>query len=229
MSEPLRVAMVSEGITDFIVVGAAIEAILGSRSFDLTLIQPEGSVALLGSGDAGQFGGGWKGVFRWCQQSSQIPLTREILLQTYDLLVLHLDADVGTNQSEGDWPFGLPCNMPCPPANAQTDALRGIVLNWLELGTQPPQMVFCTPSKSTETWMVWLFGDNDSELKRYRQTWECYSTPANRLSQLPRHIRFTKNEAAYRAKSSEITKNWPRLAGALSQAQRFETEFLAVL
>ena len=70
MSSPVRIALVSEGITDYVVLKAAIESMLDGRSFILTLLQPEGSVAFSGGGNAGPFGGGWKGVHRWCLQSA---------------------------------------------------------------------------------------------------------------------------------------------------------------
>jgi hypothetical protein len=65
----VRIALVGEGITDYMVLRAAIGAILEGRSFDLKLLQPEGSLAFAGSGNAGPLGGGWKGVYRWCLQS----------------------------------------------------------------------------------------------------------------------------------------------------------------
>ncbi|MFI5379535.1 MAG: hypothetical protein ACHRHE_09575 [Tepidisphaerales bacterium] len=43
MSKPVRIALVAEGITDCEVLMAAVESMLGSRSFILTLLQPEGN------------------------------------------------------------------------------------------------------------------------------------------------------------------------------------------
>lgn len=70
MSEPLRIAVVAEGVTDFAVIEAAIAAMLAERPFVLTALQPEGNVAFTGGGEAGPFGGGWKGVYRWCPAGS---------------------------------------------------------------------------------------------------------------------------------------------------------------
>jgi hypothetical protein len=45
MSDTLKIALVAEGITDYEVLNAAIESMLNGRSFDLKLLQPEGSNA----------------------------------------------------------------------------------------------------------------------------------------------------------------------------------------
>jgi hypothetical protein len=58
MSSTIRIALVGEGVTDFEVLRAAIDSMLNGRSFDLKLLQPEGSVAFTGGGDAGPLGGG---------------------------------------------------------------------------------------------------------------------------------------------------------------------------
>lgn len=41
MSEPLRIAVVAEGVTDFAVIEAAISAMLSERPFVLTALQPK--------------------------------------------------------------------------------------------------------------------------------------------------------------------------------------------
>jgi len=48
MSETVRIALVAEGVTDYEVVRAAVWSMLKGRSFDLKLLQPEGSVAFTG-------------------------------------------------------------------------------------------------------------------------------------------------------------------------------------
>src|SRR5208283_5212656 len=128
--------------------------------FDLKLLQPEGSVAFMGGGDAGPFGGGWKGVYSWCLQAAQRGdgnLSRDPLFISYDLLVLHLDADVAdedpANQRVDPIPSlagVLPCARDCPPASATTHPLRRVLLSWAGETQAPRQTVLCTPSKSTE-------------------------------------------------------------------------------
>lgn len=228
MSDLLRIALVAEGITDYCVLDAVVEHLLNGRSYDLTLLQPESSVAFSGAGAAGIFGGGWKGVCKWCCQSADTPFgfADDPLFRTYNVLILHLDADVGDDPNEKEWPEGLPCVIPCPPPTAKTDALRTIALKWLGEATLPDGTVFCTPSKSTEAWIMFLFFPQDREMKRLG--WECHPNPAGRLPQQPKADRFAKTEANYKARAPEIRQRWPQIAGALTEAKRFETEFLAL-
>ncbi len=44
MSDPLRIGLVAEGITDKLIIQAAIESLLGERRFILRLLQPEESM-----------------------------------------------------------------------------------------------------------------------------------------------------------------------------------------
>src|ERR1700692_65308 len=57
MSNTLRIALVAEGVTDYEVLRAAVESMLNGQSFDIKLLQPEGSVAFTGAGNAGPRGG----------------------------------------------------------------------------------------------------------------------------------------------------------------------------
>ena len=229
MSDPLRIALVAEGITDYVVLDAVLTNLMAMRGHILTLLQPEGSVAFSGAGAAGVFGGGWRGVYEWCRQSADAPfhLVDDPLFEEYDVLILHLDADVGENSNEKQWPEGLPCVVACPPPNAKTDALRVIALNWLGQKVMPPKTVFCTPSKSTEAWIMFLFFPNDKEMRR--RGWECHPDPASRLPLQPKAARFEKSFKDYKARSAEISRRWPEVAGALTEAKRFEEEFLAAV
>ena len=106
MSDPVKIALVSEGITDYVVLKAVIESMLDGRSFILTLLQPEASVAFTGAGEAGPFGGGWKGVHQWCLQSALRTggsVSEDELFIGHDLLVLHLDADVAREDSTSEF------------------------------------------------------------------------------------------------------------------------------
>ena len=58
----LRVALIAEGPTDAVVIGAALKALL-PRSFTLTQLQPEPTLPKLGTG--------WGGVLRWCLEFAQ--------------------------------------------------------------------------------------------------------------------------------------------------------------
>ena len=237
MSETLRVALVAEGVTDYEVLRAAVQSMLNGRSFDLKLLQPEESVAFTGGGDAGRLGGGWRGVYKWCLQAVDRGggvLSGDPLFIGYDLLLIHLDADVAGEDPANarHYPIPeldgiLPCEQPCPPAQATTDALRLVLLSWVGETQVPEKTVFCTPSKSTEAWVMAIYFPNDQEMKRLG--WECHPNPEGRLGQQPRAQRFAKKHADYLNRQVHFVSHWPKVVARLSEAARFQQDFLIAL
>ncbi len=229
MSDSLRIALVAEGPTDRIVIEAALNAILTDRLFRLTQIQPEGSAVF------GPLGGGWSGVYKWCKQSAERGNGKlsedEILFLNYDLVILHLDADVAGFQYsegnvtpvEGDLP--LSCEKSCPPASDTTDALRSVLLSWCGETEVPPKTVICMPSKASEAWLVNALFPNDVSVKRGI---ECYPEIESRLAQQPKAKRIRKSVSDYRDKADELTEAWPRIA-TLGEARRFQDELIWVV
>jgi hypothetical protein len=231
MSEPLRVALVAEGPTDGVVIEAALQAIIPEdRPFILKQIFPEGSDTF------GKMGTGWAGVYRWCHQSARRGAGRlegdSVLFQNYDLLILHLDADVAANKyangsiapNPTDAP--LPCERPCPESHDTTNALREVLLSWCGEANVPAKTVICMPSKSTEAWVVAALFPNDRSVLA---DIECFPNPQSRLAQQSAKSRISKSVRDYRSKASDFVAAWPRLSGPLTEALRFETEFLSVL
>lgn len=229
MSEPVRIGLVAEGITDFVVVNAAIEAMLKGRPFVLKLLQPEASVAFFGTGDAGQHGGGWKGVWSWCSQARQRSgnLATDISLELYDLFVIHLDADVADEEPEATSPIkGLPCSLPCPPAVATTNELRRVLLQWTGDSRLPPKTVVCIPSKSTEAWVIEALFPYDKVWKKHG---ECLPDPSSRLGQQPLLKRLQKSKADFEKHGPQIQMSWPLVVARLGEAARFQSDFAAAL
>lgn len=221
---PLRVGIVAEGIADYHILLSAVRSVLDEeRPIIPALLQPEESVAFSGGGDAGPLGGGWKGVGKWCLQAARRgggSLSGGIW--AFDVLILHLDADIAANESDpGSGLLGLPCDKPCPPANATTDGLRQVMLRWIGENNVPDRVVLCTPSKSTDSWVMEAFFPADKEMLRLGK--ECHPSPESRLSQQPKARRFTKKD--YRNKAKAFGARWRSVAAALSEARRFEAEF----
>ena len=234
MSEPVRIAVVAEGPTDVVVLGAVLDCILAETEYELHTLQPEGSVAF-GTAPTGRTGSGWGGIYRWARQSAAEgdgSVVDSSALFYHDLLIVHVDADVAgntyTSASIHDWPVhDLPCRQPCPPPNETTNALRRVVLRWLGEQQVPPRVVLCTPSESIEAWVIAaVWRDNPLVL---RGNWECRRDPEGQLGALPKSRRFRKRKSDYIAKKSDITAAWPDVSARLSEACRFTNEFLAAL
>ncbi len=230
MSDPLRVALVAEGPTDKVVIGAAIRNMLGNTPFILRQLQPEESVAFLNPAQ----GTGWGGVYRWCQKAvtrSNGAIETDVLFLSYSLLVLHLDADVAAenyaNAGINHQPNNLPCSAPCPPASTTTNQLRTVLLNWIDQVVVPARTVLCTPSMNTEAWVLCALYPNDPVVQA--GTLECLAQPQNRLQAKPMKGRLVaggkKQLGIYKARANEITAAWPNVRTACTEAERFSTAF----
>ena len=234
MSDALRIAAVVEGPTDRIVLQAIVRALLPATDFEFQTLQPEGSLAFQPLQVAGT-GVGWVGVYRWSRQSAQEgggSVSGSFALLNHDVLIVHVDADVanktyGSGNIQDAPQDDLPCEEPCPPVSATTNALRAVILNWLGEGECPPQIILCTPSKNIETWVLAavcpIHGLVPSE------DWECRHNPEGQLATLPLMHRFQKSQNDYESKQDEITDTWPTVSARLEEAKRFEEEFLAAV
>lgn len=227
-SRPLRIGLVVEGATDGIVLRAAISSLLPNRELEFTIIQPDFSVALGGTGE------GWSGVYRWCRQAAiegEGSVSGSIALLNHDVIVIQIDADAAEDTYQKQKLYyeaaaDLPCVKPCPPADATTNALRHVVLRWMNEPTLPPKCVFCTPSKNMEAWVMQALYPENIHVKSPR--WECHASPEGQLGQQPKISRIAKTRRDYESRRPQLTAAWPQVC-RLSEAQRFSDAFLTAV
>ena len=213
---------------------AVVRALLPDTDFVFLTLQPEESLAFSPARTAGT-GVGWVGVYLWCRQSASEgggSVSGSFALSNHDVLVVHVDADVaGKTYGSGniqDTPQNdLPCEAPCPPVNATTNALRTVILNWLGEDEAHPQIVLCTPSKNMDAWVLAALCP-DIELVQ-GDDWECRQNPQGQLATLPAGRRFGKSPVDYESRQSESTNMWPNVSARLEEAARLEEEFLAAV
>ena len=232
VSDPVIAAIV-EGKTDIIVIEAALNAIL-EKPFTLIQLQPDESDAF---GGFGKTGGGWGGVYKWCRQIVShgfSNIENNHVFHQFDIIIIHLDADVAEKRYSDidiDDPPGdnLPCSCPCPPASHTVEALKKVMLTWLNQSQTGEKTVFCIPSKNTETWVtVALFAGSDP---RILEDIECNKTIYNYLMSKParnRLIRSVKGKAKkitvqYQNRKSDIENAWPLVIQHCFQAKVFYT------
>lgn len=231
MSDTFRVAVVAEGPTDKIVIEAAISEVFGDKPFILRQLQPEQSRAF-----EEHTGRGWAGVYRWCKQATTRAggqIRNDPLFATYDLLIVHLDADVAdetyANASIDDATDDLPCSRPCPPARDSTNLLRNVMLRWMGEASVPPKTVLCTPSKKTEAWVLSALYPDDSAV--ISGNVECSPHPENILQAKPLKKRLVtggkKIVSMYQTRSPEISKSWHHVRPVCSEAERFSNDLMA--
>ncbi|MCY4054291.1 MAG: hypothetical protein OXF67_00170 [Cyanobacteria bacterium MAG CAR4_bin_6] len=210
MSEPLRIAVVVEGPTDSIVLEAIVRSLLAGAEFEFDTLQPAEDSAVFGA-NFRLHGPGWGGVYRWSRQATEksdgsLSSFSKLSPSKWDLLIIHVDADVAdkTYASTGIQSppqNDLPCAKPCPP-----------------------QTILCTPSKTMDAWVLTaIFPDNAIF---QQQNWECHPDPAGQLKALPQGQRFSKKIRDYRERNQGISQAWPRVSGTLTEAARFQEEFL---
>ena len=112
---------------------------------------------------------------------------------------------------------------PCPPPEATTNALRGVVLNWLGEPKCPRRVVLWTPSKNTEAWVLAAMWPENKLVQR--EDWECHPNPGGQLAALSKDQAFKKRPEHYQRVSHALTKAWPSISARLTEAKRFEVEF----
>ena len=72
------IGIVSEGPTDQMAIRTVIDRLTGEKN-----IQPEQDAR-------GEFGNGWKGVYRWCENNAElIPALFSQIMPRFDALIIH--------------------------------------------------------------------------------------------------------------------------------------------
>jgi len=231
----VRIALVAEGWTDQTVIEAAISQLLAGRSYALKLLQPEDPAASAPFGAPRPFG--WTGVYRWCREmvGRAGRLRDDVIFAGYDVVLLHLDADVANSTYAAahvhDAPDqdDLPCaSLVCPPPTTTTDPLRLVLLRWAGETATPPRVVLCTPSKSTEAWVLAALYPQDASV--VGGALECFDFPANLLGAKPAGERLVrsgkKDRERYEARKQNMANGWPQVRQVCTEAERFSVDFL---
>ncbi len=221
MYEP-RVALIAEGPTDLIVIEAALKAIL-QRPFVLNQLQPEPTRP--------DMGGGWGGVFKWCQEFRRrgaASIEADPTLSHFDMVIVHLDADVADKcyadcgravELAARALQALPCAHPCPPPANTVAALEAVLLSWLGIAATGPKSLFCIPSKASEAWLAAAVLTAGHAML---EGLECNLNLETALSQLPKPQRLKKALRDYRQRAVSIVAQWKQVKSHCTQAGLFE-------
>jgi hypothetical protein len=87
------IGIVSEGPTDQMAIRTVIDRLTGEKNI-YRYIQPEQDAR-------GEFGNGWKGVYRWCENNAElIPALFSQIMPRFDALIIHMDGDVSRKEKE---------------------------------------------------------------------------------------------------------------------------------
>lgn len=222
MSNP-RIALVAEGPTDQVIIEAALRAILPGP-FILTLLQPEATRPDLGSG--------WGGVLKWCrdfQARGHAALEDDPILEFFDGIIIHLDADVADKSYANYGPAleqeaqhrgwrALPCSRACPPPSATINPLTAVLLSWLGIPATGKKTILCIPSKSSEAWLAAAVFPTQQNILQHI---ECTMNMESRLAQLTKTQRIKKSRREYLPHAPTIVTTWAGVRQHCSQADAF--------
>ncbi len=137
----LRVGIIAEGSTDFLVLEEIMKTV--TPDIEFVRIHPAPVPSRLGNG--------WRGVKAWCQENGP---DLEVYLagvrsQPLNLLVIHADCSMADK---------LGANRPCPPAEDTAMALKQMIeTNWLGRVPLPEFVILATPAMSSDAWVVAAF------------------------------------------------------------------------
>ena len=109
-----------------------------------------------------------------------------------------------------------------------SDVVRIGFVGWLHEKSLPRKVVFCTPSKSLETWLlVALFPQNRIAASK---DVECRLNLETQLQAQPLATRLIrggqKSVVKYRERSADVAATWDRVCQRCTEASRFSREFL---
>jgi len=138
----LRVGIVAEGSTDFLV----LEEIMKTVTPDIGFVRIHPAPA-----SSSRLGNGWRGVKAWCQENG--PELEAYLVgvrsQPLSLLVIHADCSMADK---------LGADRPCPPAADTALAVRQTIeTTWLGRVPLPEFVVLAKPAMSSDAWVIAAF------------------------------------------------------------------------
>ena len=192
--------------------------------FALALLQPEATQP--------SFGGGWGGVLKWCdafRTSEFASLEADPRRAAFDLIIVHLDADVADQQYAdcgapaeklaADAGFmAMPFSMPCPPAAPTVARVESLVGSWLGLAAPGAKTIFCVPSKSTEAWLAAALLHDKADLM---EDLECEFNVEGMLARLPKGQRVRKTAVQYQTSRTLSRKRGPSMCARVARPQLF--------
>ena len=234
------VGIVCEGPTDYEVISCVVDTVTKERN-EYLYLQPEESLM-------GQFGNGWKGVWKWCESHSSIihdymnKVTPHI-----DCLIIHMDGDVSRKEKEvhcmctsticenagklhplhctickeGNCPVVLPCNN--HDSGNYASHLRHLIKSWLCITDLPQKIILTIPCDSIDTWIVVSYEDLIENCELYKDPWNAIIAHSANYHSI-RIPGGKKRVYVYKQLVEKLVENWKHVASCCLQASIFESD-----
>lgn len=236
------IGIVGEGPIDQMVLKAVINKVTGENNIYRN-IQPEQNML-------GEFGNGWKGVYRWCETNAGlIPSLFSALSPALDLLIIQIDGDVGRKEKEvhchcesticpnanstspllcklvkaGNCPVLLPCKDHGSSPEGYRSHLENLLRSLIGSCAEEEKILIVIPCDSTDTWIVAAYEENIDDIEAVVDPWERIISVKKTYHgvRIPGH---KKNTAIYRMFLPQIIQNWDQVTLHCQSARKMETD-----
>lgn len=242
------IGIVAEGPRDFELIAAVIDTITNNEN-TYQRIQPEPNMI-------GQFGNGWKGVWKWCENNQgRLKIYMQSMIPRLDFLVIHMDGDVQRCEKEihcgcqrticnmpkethpltcekiiakrSDCPIALPCKCHGNTLDTGANFLREFIKTLLR-PEDGLAVSYMIPFDATDTWIVAAFDQYDD--------YESLTNPwINIIAQAPQYHgvkiknRPKKEKCTYEKLIEAVCNNWNDVIEKCPQAKRFDEDVRSFL
>lgn len=235
------IGIISEGPTDQMVLKTAINTITGENN-TYRMIQPEQNMQ-------GEFGNGWKGVYRWCEKNAGlIPALFTDISPGMDLLIIQMDGDVARKEKEvhcfcdnalceitgqqsplecellkrSQCPIELPCIEHENAPDGYRQCLDTLIHRLLKERTENNRIIITIPCDSTDAWIVAAFDDRD-DIETIEDPWKNIISAKKDYHgiRVPGH---NKSAAVYRRFMPRLSEQWHQVKEKCKSAELLDAE-----
>lgn len=236
------IGIVSEGPTDYLVLKAVIDKITGEANRYLSL-QPERDML-------GRFGNGWKGVWRWCEETESVNTLMKEVRPQIDAIVIQMDGDVVRKEKEVHClcsttvceikgkTFPLYCDKKgreCPvevPCKDHKNGIAGIMEHGEMIlisslkADDISSIVITIPCDSTDAWVVAAY-DDMANIEAHEDPWR--TIIARKKDYHGIRVRSDKkNVLTYKLFSDKVAECWGDVTQKCMSAMKLEEDIKRV-
>ena len=237
------IGIVAEGPRDYDLIAAVINTITNEEN-QCQRIQPEPNAA-------GQFGNGWKGVWKWCENNQgKLDTYMNSLTPRLDLLVVHMDGDVyrcekevhcGCQRSACDIPKNThpltceriiedrnscPVQLPCDKHGNSPSEGANFLRSFLKSLLLPEgglPVSYVIPFDATDAWIVAAF-EQYEDYEVLHDPWRNIIARAPQYHEIKIKNRPNKSKVTYDALLLKVCERWNYIIEKCPQARQFDKD-----
>ena len=205
------IGIVGEGPIDQMVLKAAINRITG-ESHIYRNIQPEQDML-------GEFGNGWKGVYRWCETNAEARKEKEVHCRCESTICPKKNEEsplVCRQLKEGNCPVIIPCRDHVNSPEGYRIHLEQLLRSLIGDPASKEKIVIVIPCDSTDAWTVAAYEEDIDDIEAVVDPWERIISLKKEYHgiRIPGH---KKNTAIYRLFLPQIIKSARKLETDIRQ------------